>query len=128
MTLLVLRIYEQPVITLIFGIFYLLILLSLPIFFLIKIIRKRRNPLLSYLRESRLISQEICNWVKANIKDGVPVSKLYGPEFVALIEKDQRLYEEIIKIDPGYKDKFIPPKELHKHFVELAQGKHKTSH
>jgi len=84
--------------------------------------------LLKYASETRLISRQITEWVRANLKDGDSISKLYDPELMVLIERDQKLFDEIVKLDSSYKDLVMPPKEFHRHLVELARGQYKQTH
>ena len=126
----IIRIIENPLMILLSNLF----VLGLMVYFIYKyasgILRKRKenDVLLAYLRESVLISKQISEWLKGNIKDGVPVSRLYAPELMALVEKDQELYDRIIKLDPKWGNTIIPPFEMHKHLIELAQGKYKQTH
>lgn len=82
----------------------------------------------SYIRESRLVSMQIADWLNVSLKDGDSVSKLCDPELMALFERDQELFDEIVRIDPSYKDLVMSPKEFHRHLVELARGQYKQTH
>ena len=47
---------------------------------------------------------------------------LNHPEFVALIERDQELYDKISVLDPEYSKKMgRSPRNLHKNLIELSK-------
>ncbi|OGM99588.1 MAG: hypothetical protein A2817_01860 [Candidatus Yanofskybacteria bacterium RIFCSPHIGHO2_01_FULL_39_8b] len=129
MALTLIRIVQIPFVVLLSNLFFLgLIVYFLYAFFIKPIfIKRKENRLIPYLAEAILVSRQISDWLKTNIKDGVAVSKLYDPELMALFERDQKVYDEIIKIDPSYISIFVSPKEMHCYLVELARGQYKQT-
>ena len=110
-------------------IFLALLVGWLLLMFFLKIIRLRRNrKVLKYVHESCRLGLEIASWIKHNVKDGAPIEVLNGPEITVLYQRDQELYDKIIKLYPEWKKNQVPPLEMHKHLFEIAQGKYKKSH
>ena len=89
---------------------------------------RRKTKVLELIRESVQISHQITKCIWENVKDGLLVSILNHPELEVLFKKDQELYDRIIKLDPKWGNTIIPPFEMHKHLIELAQGKYKQTH
>ena len=80
-------------------------------------------------RSSQLANQ-INIWIKSNAEEleTNPLKTLNHPELLDLFQQAQRIDEIICSIDPVYKECFMPPKELHRHMLEVAQGMHKQTH
>lgn len=102
------------------------ILVSTIILFAIYEVRSRKEAkTLKLIREAVGLNQKIAAWIRDNVKDGCPISILSHQDLLALFKRDQELYNKIIKLDPEWGNVAIPPAEMHKHFIELAQGKYK---
>jgi len=111
------------------NIVLLFLLLSYILFtikYLVNFERSRRA--IRLMKESTKVSSQIELWLKNNLKEGCRVSVLSDPELVALFQKDQELYDIIIKLDPEWGNTQMPPAEMHKYFIELARGQHKQTH
>lgn len=92
--------------------------------------KERQKEKLKLLREFTGHSSKITQWLKDHKEElrKHPIATLNDREFVALIDRDQELYERVLEADPDYPDIVMPPKELYQYFTELAQGQHKQTH
>ena len=100
-------------------------------------IKEQRKDGLRQLREFTEQGLRIKSWLKEHIKElqGYPamitkkefIDMLNSKEFVDLINQDQDLYDRVLKIYPDY-DAGMSPVELHRYFIELAEGKYKQTH
>jgi hypothetical protein len=136
-TLVVMRIVASPLMNMFSNLFILGLLAYFLCKFLIRPVfgtskdqsekkTEQAKILKLYAHESYLISRQITDWLRVNIKDGNPISKLYDPELMALFEKSQELHNKIIELDPSYNA--TPPLQFHNHIVELARGQYKQTH
>lgn len=92
--------------------------------------RQQRKENLRLLREFTENSTKITLWLKEHKEELQRhlIDTLNDQEFVALINRDQELYERVLEVYPDYSDTVMPPKELRQYFIELAQGQHKQTH
>ena len=101
-----------------------------------KLTKEQRKEDLRLLREFTEYGQRTTLWLKEHIRElqGYPemitkkefIDMLNNKEFVDIINQDQELYDRIIKIYPDYD--CMPPMEMHRYFIELAEGKYKQTH
>ena len=88
------------------------------------------EDLMLYLQESVLLSDKITSRIKNHVEElkTDPIRTLNHPELLDLVQEAEKVDEIICSIDPTYKERFMPPKELHRHMVEIAKGMHKQTH
>ena len=121
-----------PLMVILESLFFRGLMLSIVAYNLYKIWsrRKRNKNLLSYMSQSTEASKRIHIWLKDHeeelTKDSI--GTLNHPNFLNLIKEAQGVDDIIVELDPGYKDKFMPPTELHRHLLEMAKEKHKQTH
>lgn len=93
-----------------------------------KLSRKQSKEGLRLLREFTEHGPRITSWLKEH-KDELqrrPIETLNQKGLIEMIKEDQELYDRIIKIYPDYE--CMPSTELHKHLIEIVEGKHKLVH
>lgn len=116
-----------------FVVFILILFLVLIYLILLSVsipTRQQRKENLRLLREFTENSTKITLWLKEHKEElqRHPIDALNDQEFIALINRDQELYERVLEVYPDYSDTVMPPKELRQYFIELAQGQHKQTH
>lgn len=108
------------------------LLLSLGCFILLYFINnfliKRSTKTIELIKESTKTASHIVVWIKENVKDSFPIEVLNHPELLSLFQKDQQLYDRICELNPEWRKTAMPPLEMHKHLIELAQGQYKQTH
>ena len=93
-----------------------------------KLAKEQRIEGLRLLRESTEYGLRITAWLKEHIDElqNRPIETLNQKELTDMIEEDQKLYDKILKFYPDYE--CMPPTELHRHLIEIAECKHKHVH
>ena len=92
--------------------------------------KSSKKEALKILEEFTRHGPKISTWLREHLKDlqTNPMATLNHPEFVQLVNDDQKLYERVAKKYPDYPDTIMQPKELHQYLIELVQGKYKQTH
>ena len=92
--------------------------------------KSAKKRALNILKEFTHHGPKIGSWLREHIEElqTNPIGTLNHPEFVDLIDEDQKLYERVLGEYPDYPDTIMPPKELRQYFIELVQGKYKQTH
>lgn len=102
-------------------------LMSWLVYFLVRsfLWASKQKMVLKLMRQSIALGKKEAQWLKDRYSDleKDSIATLHHPEFIGIIEEDQKLYDKICSLDINYAKVVMPPKDLHQKLIGLATCK-----